>query len=138
MNKIISFLLIIIFAAVFVVVGAFGLYFYQTHYGKMPIAQPAGDQADQQLSELKSSAVNSLVLYGQVLDISGQIVTLSGTPNDISSTINSDATVDFVDVNGKTTPAKFSDIKVGSVIEVRATISENDQLQGYDILINKK
>jgi len=150
MDKASTILLILIAMVICVAIGVFGVLKYQeTH----PVATEPGDQQPTQLSEqdqqelgrlrlLKSSLVNSIVLFGQVESISGNTIKLGSGQDSLPMVVDPSANVYFVNASGanagESTPAQFSDIKVGDGVQAEANLSPDGQLSSFYIAIIKQ
>jgi hypothetical protein len=120
---------------VIVVVGILdgvGIYFYDKYKS---IAVNQYQQASI-LNDLKSPVVHSISLYGKVKEVSNKAIILSFRNQDVSVGVDAKTKVFFFSgmPNNKMTPAKFSDIKVGQNVNMKASFV-NDQLIGYEVFI---
>ena len=153
MNRALKIFLMLIAAILLVAVGALLSSAYQGQQKPaetaviQPATQPATplNQTDQQelnkLRLLKSSVVSSLVLFGQVTNISGNVITLSSGKDNSFFTADPKAKY-YIDITsksgaGQTTPAQFSDIKVGDNLQARTVLLADDRLNAFFVLIVK-
>lgn len=129
-----------------VAIGAFGFQRYQT--STCPVVSQTGQQLSEQdqqeldkLRLLKSSAVSSIVLFGEVKSISGNTITLSFGDADVSSVIEPSAEIHFVTTKGakagESTLAEFADIKITDNVQVETTLSSENRLIGHSVIIAK-
>lgn len=92
-----------------------------------------------ELSQLKSKVIGSVVAYGKVESISGRTVTLKNGTDVLAIKVNDSAQTSSITANGNSAPTQkvvsFSEVKVGNSVSIGVKVAEDGTLNGVSVII---